>query len=104
MTSGSVWTLKPSQFIFHSQNQVNFDPNTDVKSNSIPTLGTSNICMPPDTKTQLISIQALNHVIFDPPTKQNQCRSLQWNPGGPHRNQVYFYHPHNNQVNFDANT
>ena len=37
---------------------------------SIPTLEITQFCMPPDTKTKVISIQSLNQVIFDPHTKQ----------------------------------
>ena len=63
--------------------------------------------MPPETQTKLISIQTLERVIFDPHTKPSQLWSLlcnQVNPDPPHWNYVYFDHPHNNQVNFDANT
>ena len=62
--------------------------------------------MPPDTKTNLISIQTLNQVIFDPPTKASQLWSLHWNQVNsdpPYWNHFYFDRPHN-QVNFDANT
>ena len=79
------------------KSQVNFDPNTDVKS----------ISMPPDTKTKLISIQTQSQAIFDPHTKPSQYLSLHWNQGNSdplHWNQVYFDHPHNSQVNFDVNT
>ena len=48
--------------------QVKFDPNTDVKSISIPTLKTNPIPIRPHRKTKLVSIQTLNQVIFDPDT------------------------------------
>ena len=83
----SVLTLKPSQFQPPGQNQVNCDPNTEVKSISIPNLKNKSICMPPDTKTKLISIQTLNQVTFDPPTKLGQLLSL-------HQNQVNSDPPH----------
>ena len=103
----SVLTLNSSQFLSPTQNQVNFDPNTEVESISIPTLKARQFCMSPDTKTKLISMQALNQVILDPRTKPSQLWSLQWNQVNsdpPHWNHGYFDHPHNNQVNFDANT
>ena len=75
--STSIPTPKPSQFRSLHQNQVNFDPpresqvnfapNTDVKSLSIPTLTQVNFDAP-GHKTKLISIQTLNQVIFDPHT------------------------------------
>ena len=68
----SVLTLKPNRFLSPTQNQVNFDPNTEVKSISIPTLKTRQFYMPHDTKTKLIFIQTLNQVIFDPHTKNKQ--------------------------------
>ena len=49
-------TLKPSQLLSPTQNQVNFDPNTESKIISIPTLVTDQFGMPSDTKTKLISI------------------------------------------------
>ena len=63
--------------------------------------------MPPNTKTNLISIHIINQVISDRHTKTSQLWSLPWNQVNsdhPHWNQVYFDHPHNKQVNFDANT
>ena len=105
--SSSVLTLKPSQFISPHKNQVDFDPNTEVKLTSIPTLNPSQFCMPPDTKTKFILIQTLNQVIFDSRTKPSQFWCLHWNQvksHPPHWNHVYFDHPHNNQANFDANT
>ena len=68
----SVLTLKPSQFLSPTQSQVNFDPNAEVKPISIPTLKTTQLCTPPDTKIKLISIQTPNQVIFDPHTKPSQ--------------------------------
>ena len=103
----SVLTLNPCQFLSPTQNQANFDPSTDVKSISIPTPKSSNFCMPPYTKTKFISIQTVNQVIFDPHTKTSQLRSLHWNQvksDPPRWSHVYFDHPHNNQVNLDANT
>ena len=70
--SVSILTLKPSQFISPTQNQVNFGPNIEIKSISMPTLKTSQFSMSPDTKTKQISIQTLNQVIFDPHTKNKQ--------------------------------
>ena len=81
-------TLKSSQFrsplhtdksILHSprhENQVHFD--SDFKQNPFR----------PPHKTKSIMIPTL---------KSSQLRS-------PTLNHVYFDHPHNNQVNFDANT
>ena len=102
---------KTSQFRSSHLNQVNFyrvnfDPNTEVKSISI-TIKTSQFCVPPDTKTELISIHTLNQVVFDLHTKASQLWSIhcnQVNSDPPHWNHVYFDHLHNNQVNFDANT
>ena len=54
---------KPSEFRPEHWSQVNFDPRSktaEVKSVSIPTLKRSQFCMPPDTKTKLISIHTLN--------------------------------------------
>ena len=93
----SVLTLKPSQFLLFIQNQVNFDPNTEVESMSIPTLKRSQFLMPPDPRTNLILIQTINQVIFDPPTKPSQFWYLHWNQVNsdpPPRNHVFFDHPH----------
>ena len=101
-----VLTLKPSQVISSAQNQVNFDPNAEVRSISIPALNVGHFSISPDTKTKLISIQTLKQVIFDPRTKPSHFWSLHWNQVNsdpPHWNYVYFDHPHDNQVNFDAN-
>ena len=68
--SVSVLTLKPSQLLSPTQIQVNFDPNTEVKSILIPSLKTTQFGMPPDTKNELISIQTLKQVSFDPHTNQ----------------------------------
>ena len=50
-------------------NEVNFDPH--YKNNYIS--------MPPDTKTNLISIQVLHEVFFDHQTKPSPFRSMHWN-------------------------
>ena len=96
----SILTPKPTQLLSPAQNQVNFEPNTGVKSISISTLitsqfpmpldtktksisistlKTSQFCMPLDTKIKLISTQTLNQVVFDPQTKPSQFWSLHWN-------------------------
>ena len=101
----SVLTLTPGQYLSPTQNQGNSDPNTEIKSISITTLKTSQFCMPPDTKTKLISIQTLNQVIFDPHTKPGQLWSQHWNQVNsdlPHWNHVYFDHPCIYQVNFEC--
>ena len=96
-------------------NQINFDPNTKIKSFSTPTQKTSQFRSPhkkqvnfdPYTKTKLISIQRLkpghfrtphqNQLNSDPCTESSQVRSPQWN-------QVDFDLPHKNEVKFDAHT
>ena len=102
-----VLTLKPSQVISSAQNQVNFDPNAEVRSISIPALNVGHFSISPDTKTKLISIQTLKQVIFDLHTKACQFWSPYWNEVNsdpPHRNHAYFDHPPNNQGSFDAST
>ena len=102
-----VLTLKPSQLISSTQNQVNFDPNADVRSISIPALNVGHLSIPPDTNTKLISIQTLNQVIFDLHTKASRFWSPHWNEVNsdpPHRNHAYFDHPPNNQGSVDAST
>ena len=76
----SIWvlTLKQSQFLSPTQNEFSFDPNTEVVSFSILTLKTSQSAVAPNTKIKIISIQTLNHVIFDSHTKPSQFWSLHW--------------------------
>ena len=92
-----VLTLKPSQVIFHTQNQFNFHPNVEVMSISIPTLKTSQFSVPTHAKAILVSIQTLNQVKLDPHTKPSQSWPLHLNPVNsdpPNWYHVYFDHPH----------
>ena len=92
---------KMCQFRFSHENQVNFYPPHKAKLIATPTLKSSQfrspteqpspLCLPPDTKTKLISIHTPNQLVLDPHTKPSQFWSLHWNqvnPDHPHWNQV----------------
>ena len=73
-SSQSILTLRTRNFRPANKKQINFDPFLKTKQFSADTFS-----IPPDTKTKLISIQILNKVIFNPPTKPSQFWSLRWN-------------------------
>ena len=102
------------QFWSPTQQPNQFNPYTEIKSSSSPTLKwlqfdphsqNNSFSMPPDKKNKLISIQTLNNVSFHSHPRTSQFRSMHWNQGSsdpPNWNEVYFDHPHNKQVNLST--
>ena len=74
----SVLTLKPRQFLSPSQNQWISTPTLKSSQFRSPPQ-TRQFFMPLDTENKSISIETLNHVIFDPHTKTSQFWSLRSN-------------------------
>ena len=73
-TNVSISVLTPNQVHFYPPNKTKFisTQNAEVKSIAIPTLKTSQFCMPPGPKTKIISIPTLNQGFFDPHTTPSQ--------------------------------
>ena len=120
MPNDPIPKLKIIHFRPAHKNQVNIDCRQKNKSISISTLEASQLWFPRH-KNHVISIQTWNPSHFRPPhitksasipiltSSQNRCPTLKSSffrrRTDPSRwNQVYFDHPHNNQVDFEVNT